>query len=166
VLTRAKALFFPLRTQRDDLLQMRKQQQAAAAVAAARMQAANASAGVNGVSVNAADSHSGPHALLTTTNPSPTRATAEGEAAMHQQPPPTSGDGQAMARQAWDYVEEIVQILKTAFPLLVLSLETIVDQLLKRFKPPQEEDVYRNICLLMTDGLQVCLQWLRFLQRS
>ncbi len=57
--------------------------------------------------------------------------------------------------QAWEYVEEIVQILKAAFPLLLLSLETMLDQMISRFKPSNDEDIYRHICLLLQDGSQV-----------
>jgi transformation/transcription domain-associated protein len=58
-------------------------------------------------------------------------------------------------RQSWEYVDEIVQILKTAFPLLVLSLETVVDQLSKRFKATPEEEQYRVLCILCSDAMQV-----------
>jgi transformation/transcription domain-associated protein len=68
----------------------------------------------------------------------------------------TDGAGQ-YPRQAWEYVEEVVQLLKTAFPLLVLSLETIVDQVAGKFKSSSEEDTYRHICMLLSDALQVQL---------
>lgn len=58
-------------------------------------------------------------------------------------------------RQAWEYVDEIVQILKTAFPFLTLSMETMVDQILMKFKPTPEEDIYRHICMLLQDAMQV-----------
>jgi transformation/transcription domain-associated protein len=61
----------------------------------------------------------------------------------------------AYPRQAWDYVEEVVQLLKTAFPLLVLSLETIVDQVAGKFKSSSEEETYRHLCMLISDALQV-----------
>ncbi|KAF8184565.1 hypothetical protein K438DRAFT_1527635, partial [Mycena galopus ATCC 62051] len=63
-------------------------------------------------------------------------------------------DGGPYPRQAWDYVEEVVQLLKTAFPLLVLSLETIVDQVAGKFKSSSEEDTYRHLCMLLSDALQ------------
>jgi transformation/transcription domain-associated protein len=59
------------------------------------------------------------------------------------------------ARQGWEYVEEVVQILKTAFPLLILSMETMVDQILQRFKAPPEEEIYRLISMLLQDAIQV-----------
>ncbi|KAF7332097.1 hypothetical protein MKEN_00090300 [Mycena kentingensis (nom. inval.)] len=62
-------------------------------------------------------------------------------------------DGQN-PRQSWDYVEEVVQMLKTAFPLLVLSLETIVDQISTKFKPSSEEEAYRHLFMVLNDALQ------------
>lgn len=53
----------------------------------------------------------------------------------------------------WVYTEEIMNMVKTAFPLLALSLETLVDQLHHRFKSPGDEDAYRLIVALLNDGL-------------
>ena len=58
-------------------------------------------------------------------------------------------------RAAWEHVDEILQALKTTFPLLILSLETMVDQVQHKFKPSPEEDVYRSICMLLSDAIQV-----------
>jgi len=58
-------------------------------------------------------------------------------------------------RQAWEHVDEILQTLKTTFPLLILSLETMVDQIQHKFKPAAEEDVYRHVSLLLSDAVQV-----------
>lgn len=63
-------------------------------------------------------------------------------------------------RQGWEYVDEVVQILKTAFPLLILSMETMVDQILQRFKAPPEEEIYRLISMLLQDAIQVCAPFL------
>jgi len=60
-------------------------------------------------------------------------------------------------RQAWEHVDEILQTLKTTFPLLILSLETMVDQIQHKFKPSPEEDVYRHVSLLLSDAVQVCV---------
>ncbi|KAI9798642.1 MAG: hypothetical protein M1833_004631 [Piccolia ochrophora] len=53
----------------------------------------------------------------------------------------------------WEYTEEIMSVLKTAFPLLALSMETMVDQIQKNFKCPPDEDAYRLIVALLNDGL-------------
>nr|GAT59465.1 predicted protein [Mycena chlorophos] len=62
-------------------------------------------------------------------------------------------DGQ-YPRQIWDYVEELVQLLKSAFPLLVLNLETIVDQICTKFKNSSDEETYRHLSLLLQEALQ------------
>ncbi len=58
-------------------------------------------------------------------------------------------------KKPWDYTEEILSVLKTAFPLLALSMETMVDQIQKHFKCPPDEDAYRLIVALLNDGLSV-----------
>ena len=84
--------------------------------------------------------------------------TSEGEAADPNAPPvfppgmPATPPGH---RHPWEHVEEILSILKTAFPLLALSMEMIVDQVSTRFKPLPDEDIYRLISALLNDGLQV-----------
>lgn len=52
-----------------------------------------------------------------------------------------------------DYVDEIMGILKTAYPLLALSLESLVDQISKKFKCSSDEDVYRLVVALYNDGV-------------
>lgn len=60
-------------------------------------------------------------------------------------------------RQPWEHVDEIMAILKTAYPLLALSMETMVDQVQQRFKCHADEDAYRLIVALLNDGVQVRL---------
>lgn len=64
-------------------------------------------------------------------------------------------DPNSHPRAAWEHVDEILQTLKTTFPLLMLSLETMVDQVHHKFKPTPEEEVYRSICMLLSDAIQV-----------
>ena len=56
-------------------------------------------------------------------------------------------------KKPWDHAEDIMSALKTAFPLLALSMETMVDQIQKHFKCPPDEDAYRLIVALLNDGL-------------
>ncbi|KAF2204446.1 hypothetical protein GQ43DRAFT_387954 [Delitschia confertaspora ATCC 74209] len=56
-------------------------------------------------------------------------------------------------KKPWDHVEDIMAILKTAFPLLALSMETMLDQIQKNFRCPPDEDAYRLIVALLNDGL-------------
>ena len=39
--------------------------------------------------------------------------------------------------------------------LLILTLETVVEQIAGRFKAPPEEDTYRLVCMLLQDAMQV-----------
>lgn len=65
-----------------------------------------------------------------------------------QAPPPP--------RQPWDHVDEIMNMLKTAFPLLALTMEKMVDQISLRAKPNSDEDIYRFFSALLADAMQ---QW-------
>ena len=56
-------------------------------------------------------------------------------------------------KKPWEHSDEIMQVLKTAFPLLALSIEAMVDQIQKNFKCPADEDAYRLIVALLNDGL-------------
>jgi transformation/transcription domain-associated protein len=58
-------------------------------------------------------------------------------------------------RKPWDYIDEVVALLKTGHPLLALTLETIVDQMRDRLKADGDEELYRAICALQADALQV-----------
>jgi transformation/transcription domain-associated protein len=90
-------------------------------------------------------------------------APANATTATQSSPPGQPGHPMAMgsdaatltSRQPWEWIEEVVQILKTAFPLLVLSLETVVDQINQRFKPGPEEETYRMVNLLLGEANQV-----------
>lgn len=52
-----------------------------------------------------------------------------------------------------DYMEEILVVLKSSFPLLALSMETIIDQIQKHLKCPPDEDAYRLIVALLNDAM-------------
>ena len=73
---------------------------------------------------------------------------------------PEAGAAAVPLRGAWDHIEEVNQILKTAFPLLILCMETLVDQINSHFKVSGEEDIYRLICMLMQDAIQVMRHFL------
>lgn len=53
-----------------------------------------------------------------------------------------------------EHVEGIMGILKTAYPLLALSLESLGDQINQRFKCTADEDAYRLGVALLNDGVQ------------
>lgn len=73
----------------------------------------------------------------------------------HQQTPqPKSQETGSIPnnRQPWEYLEELNGILKTAYPLLALSLESLVDQINQKFKTNPDEDLFRLINVLLIDG--------------
>jgi transformation/transcription domain-associated protein len=137
-----QGLFFHLRTTREDLISARRQAQAAS-----RVQSGASSA-------NEPDSV-GSQNSKTDHDPS-IRPGADASAL-------SNSDGLKVpentitfpGQRSWEYVEEVVNMLKTAFPLLILSMETTVDQISHRFKATQEEEIYRLICMLLQDAMQV-----------
>ncbi|KAJ7602357.1 hypothetical protein DFH06DRAFT_1152848 [Mycena polygramma] len=123
--TSSSALVFQLRTTREEMMQRK--------AALAHTQAADPSQQPDApVAAN-------------TDRPMPT-ASDESQQSAPGNTTHGAAEGGAYPRQAWDYVEEVVQLLKTVFPLLVLSLETIVDQVAGKFKSSSEEDTYRHLC--------------------
>ncbi|KIX08948.1 uncharacterized protein Z518_00026 [Rhinocladiella mackenziei CBS 650.93] len=69
------------------------------------------------------------------------------------QPNGTEVEKKEEPKKPWDHTDEIMAGLKTAFPLLALSMETMTDQLSKHFKCPPDEDAHRLIVALLNDGL-------------
>jgi transformation/transcription domain-associated protein len=65
-----------------------------------------------------------------------------------------------------DMVDEIINQLKTSFPLLALMMEKMVDHISIRAKPNSEEDIYRFFAALLNDAMlvspivQVVVGWL------
>lgn len=76
---------------------------------------------------------------------------AEQPASAQAKPPPNF----QLPRQPQEYVDDTLNILKTAFPLLALSMEKMVDHINVRSRAPPEEDVYRFLSALLTDALSV-----------
>jgi transformation/transcription domain-associated protein len=74
---------------------------------------------------------------------------------------PQSDGVPAQPKQPWEYVDEILNVMKTGHPLMVLTIETMVDQILQRFKATPEEEIYRLVCMLLGDAVQV--NWLEVL---
>ncbi|KAI5290001.1 hypothetical protein KEM54_002692 [Ascosphaera aggregata] len=74
-------------------------------------------------------------------------------AASHQHPVDPSRNKSPQPQRPWELCEEVMAGLKTAFPLLALSMETMVDQIHSRFKCTIDEDAYRLIVALLNDGI-------------
>ena len=143
--SRSQALFFQLRTTRDDLSLAKRQWQAqehAKMQQLKRQQEQQAAA--NGEALPAADpSEAGTDGAPSIVTPGGTQVAGA----------PAPGP-----RHPWDYIDEIMAVLKTAFPLLALSMEMIVDQISSRFKPTPDEDIYRLISALLADALSQYIQ--------
>jgi transformation/transcription domain-associated protein len=128
----------------------------AAAVAAARaMGAGNASVPGVDPSRRSDSDHSMSNVGAAGNSAQPT--SQPGHDVAHGAPVPgvTDGTQPYPVRQASDHVEEVLQILKTAFPLLILSMETLVEHINQRFKATPEEEIYRLVCMLLQDAVQV-----------
>ena len=136
-----QSLFFQLRTVREDLAMNKRQHVAATQRTYQQQKAQEHQAAVAAAAAAGEDP------------PAPAPASGPEVAAALQQlgQHPHAANG---ARHPWEHVEEIMSILKTAFPLLALSMEMIVDQVSTRFKPTPDEDIYRLISALLADSLQ------------
>jgi transformation/transcription domain-associated protein len=195
-----QALFFLLRTNREDMISIKKQhdqkqeklnraKQQASPVVKAETQAGSrpgTAAGegtsatsntANGASQDASAQPNGqangqpqaqnqnqaqPQAQAQAQGQAPPQGQIQGQGQVQGQ---TQGQGQIQTageqeqpqreplKKPWEYSEEIMAGLKTAFPLLALSMETMVDQIHKNFKCPPDEDAYRLIVALLNDGL-------------
>ena len=91
---------------------------------------------------------------------SPTSAQAQAQTQVPGVPGNPVAITPSIRRHSWEYIEEILALLKTAFPLLALSMETMVDQILQRLKPSADEDIYRLVVALLNDGVSMFLQQL------
>ncbi|KAH9943440.1 atypical/PIKK/TRRAP protein kinase [Epithele typhae] len=127
-----QALFFPLRTTKEDMNLLRRQAQAQAAAAAR---------------ANSAEGENLPDGSV------PTQSSPSKDPNAAQLPRPELLVP-SLTRQSWEVIDEIVQILKTAFPLLILTLETVIEQIAQRFKASPEEEIYRLTCMLLQDAMQ------------
>ncbi|OCH94107.1 atypical/PIKK/TRRAP protein kinase [Obba rivulosa] len=171
-----QALFFHLRTTREEMALIKRQTAAMAAQhrnAAQRqqmsgaasssadndhsMQDTNADGGTDGSKATpgaevAMSPAQAPGAASTDTNP---HTSAEAQRVATQVDTRNPSDTTSYpVRQTPDNIDDVMQILKTAFPLLILSLESIVDQIQSRFKATAEEEIYRLVCMLLQDGIQ------------
>ncbi|KAI5305551.1 prephenate dehydratase [Ascosphaera pollenicola] len=176
-----QSLFFSLRTSREEFLTAKKQHdQKVEKTNRARSQAAAASL-ANSNHTTTGDSNAKDHAAGRSeakagetpgaSAPTPTLGAQIGtsvagsgaasasatpqipSAASHQHPTDPAKAKPSQPPRPWEYCEEVMAGLKTAFPLLALSMETMVDQIHSRFKCTIDEDAYRLIVALLNDGI-------------
>ncbi|KAL6706246.1 transcription-associated protein 1 [Coniothyrium glycines] len=165
--TYPQALYCHLRTTREDMVVLKKsheQKEAKDKATKAKHQQAQDSPAAKQSSPEARPGSSGnqaapvggdkPAANGTPNGAVKTEGTQQGSPAANGTPAATAQvDTSPAPKKPWDHVEEISAILKTAFPLLALSMETMLDQIQKNFKCPPDEDAYRLIVALLNDGL-------------
>lgn len=166
-----QALYFQLRTNREDMLVIKKNQEAKEkarqrqqSISQAKASASpslsksetpkpeNASRPGTANTGDAAIKTEGDGAAATPATPANAAAAASTPATGSDSKTPAQ-TGQGQKKPPWELTEEIMSVLKTAFPLLALSMETMVDQIQKHFKCPPDEDAYRLIVALLNDAL-------------
>jgi transformation/transcription domain-associated protein len=155
-----QSLYFLLRTTREDMLAIKKQQEAKQEkLNRTKQQSPSVKQGSPDQNVERQGSPSRPGTANgesqqnIATNGEAPKAESNGEAQ-----PAADGEAEHPIKKPWEYSEEIMTVVKTGFPLLALSMETMVDQIQKHFKCPPDEDAYRLIVALLNDGLSVCDQ--------
>ncbi|KAK8031517.1 FAT domain-containing protein [Apiospora arundinis] len=178
-----QALYFQLRTNREDMLVIKKNQEAKEKARQRAQAAAAANGKPNGSPAQAKQENpqakteagsrpqtaTGEAATQPKTEPSDEKAASATPGGSVPPPAATAATGEqktetpanaaaapstaGQKKPPWELTEEIMSTLKTAFPLLALSMETMVDQIQKHFKCPPDEDAYRLIVALLNDGL-------------
>jgi len=89
-----------------------------------------------------------------TSTKTPYAPPAAAPAAATKVPPTAAPTPAATKASPWAMIDEIMAILKTAYPLLALSLESLVDQISQRFKSTHDGDAYRLVVALYNDAVQ------------
>ena len=142
-----QALFFQLRTTREELATKKK----SADMKAAAKHQQSPQQGKSSSPDHSSRPGTANGEVKTEEPKSPkTKQESNGDTEMNgvQQTPPREP-----LKKPWEYADEIMSTLKTAFPLLALSMETMTDQIQKNFKCPPDEDAFRLIVALLNDGL-------------
>ena len=153
-----QALFFPLRTAREDFNAIKKAEDQKQQRRLSQQQSPAVKP-----STLSDPSHASPDSQTRLTS---RPGTANGERPSEEiehHTPEQNGDAKMDSEQStegvpkrpWELAQEITDKLKTTFPLLAYSLESMADQISKHFKCPPDEDAYRLIVALFNDGLNV-----------
>jgi len=169
-----QALYYQLRTSREDMMVIRKQQEAKEArEKEIKEKQGKAKQGQAGQGSPKLGEQSSPKQSSPPSRPPTANGTTEnGDANASSTPnnqlsitpklengetkatPDTTAATPAQPKKPWEYMEDIYGTLKTAFPLLAWSMESMVDQINKHFKCLPDEDAHRLIVALLNDGIQ------------
>ncbi|KPI42049.1 Transcription-associated protein 1 [Cyphellophora attinorum] len=136
-----QALFYHLRAAREDLSNKRKQQEQRSTPAKQATPAKESDSGSRPGTANG-------DAPATTNGDAEVKPKVEANGDTKPEAPVKE-----TPKKPWEHAGEIMDGLKTGFPLLALSMETMTDQLSKHFKCPPDEDAHRLIVALLNDGL-------------
>lgn len=164
-----QALFFQLRTTREDLLAVKKAQDAKQDQMKAKAQQSGGTAKAASPE-KPSESSSRPGTAsgeATSGTPAPAsspkqepngvangQTNSQPKTEVKKEPGESKEtDKKETPKKPWEYADEVMAGLKTAFPLLALSMETMTDQIQKNFKCPADEDAYRLIVALLNDGM-------------
>lgn len=60
-------------------------------------------------------------------------------------------------KQPFDLQDELIALLKTAHPLLALTMESMAEQIRERLKPSTEEETYRWTGTMLIEALQASI---------
>lgn len=163
-----QALYFQLRTNREDMQAIKRMQETKDAAAKSKQVAEQAKpngtqapqmkeeAGAATGDVAASSTATAENNAANNTNadtPAVAAATKTEPTDQATSNGTSKSPAEAQPKKPWEYTEEIVSVLKTAFPLLAFWLEAMVDQISRNFKCPPEEDAYRLIVALLNDAL-------------
>ncbi|TID14916.1 hypothetical protein CANINC_004587 [Pichia inconspicua] len=154
-----QAIHFQLRTAKEEYASMQRTQATVHPTASQDSEKVN-----NGTSTAEGEDRSNNNSLATNSNTTVANnsSTPAGSPPMGGSPVPTTtpttiGTSNSTSNgspKPWIHIDEIMGILKTAYPLLALSLESLVDQISQRFKSNSDGDAYRLVVALYNDGVQ------------
>ena len=158
-----QSLYFLLRTSREDMVQIKKvqdQKQERERLMKAKQASPNIKQGSpERIHTTSNDRRSSSSRPGTSSGETVTNGVANGVASKNEPngeaQPAGDVEVEPMLKKPWEYADDIMSALKSNFPLLALSMETMVDQIQKHFKCPPDEDAYRLIVALLNDGLSV-----------
>jgi transformation/transcription domain-associated protein len=143
-----QALFFQLRSSREDFLQIKRTQEARELRERDAKEAANKSKASPGVQNSPKTEKTPPRPGTGQSNGDSTPKGTAGS------PMKTEAATEKVANlKPWEHAEQLINSLKAAHPLLSWSMESMVDQITRHFKLVPDEDAHRLIVALLNDGL-------------
>jgi transformation/transcription domain-associated protein len=152
-----QALFFQLRTSREDMAVIRKQQEAKERQLKEQAKAKNP--GQSSPAQGSPKQGSPPSRPQTANGPAADGENGTPNGAPNGTPKVEGEQSSSISadldkpKKPWEYMEGIMAALKTAFPLLAWSMEAMAEQIGKHFKCQPDEDAHRLIVALLNDGL-------------